>query len=701
MSTAHQQRRVPIRRRWLTLTAAASALVLAVPATAGAWPQAGADAAGTHQATSSGPSDPGLKWISQLEDLPPTGDAPEGFAISHDKPLVIGAEGTIMLHAGAIGQSVGEGNRHLLGIDPDDGSLAWNRAYQETSCVPAVDSQDRGWALEQDRDPGGFTGVGEDMLVAFDTATGETIPGATLLPVSTTESDDLNWCRSIALHIGGAGNLERAILFDGRPLLNETDSRHGILAIDISGEAASEAWVLDPEAADAPFGEVVRDSSEERIAAFTDDSLLVTTRTAGQLELVELSLADGSVTNRVDLPAYNDDLSTASNSNAATSATVLVDGDTAVVAVSTDSDGRGALHGVALNGSWDQPSWSEPFDDNPSAQRGPRSLALSGGNVISASGAAVDNLYARNTATGAATSWSGNRDRVRGSGAVAGQYITDASGTIYVTDYLPGSSFRLDKAYSAYSAAGALQWRFTRAQLLQETGLSDNVDGLNNDFNLRAIDDGVLYLHTEEQLIAIDNSGGLAELAPRFSDVPPGSTHAENIDRLVGLGITQGTTDTTYGPGQPVTRAQFATFLVRSLGEEAFPSETFNEAESYALDTFGDVRPGVHTANIGAVALAGITTGVTADTFEPNSPLPRAQMASLLVRAFELGEGQEFPSDIFIDVDQGNVHAPNIEVVAGLGITSGTTATTFAPDRTVDRAQMASFLIRTLDTLED
>ncbi len=667
-----------------------AAVALAVPALAqagqSAWSQAGADPGGTHQATSSGPSDPGLKWISQLGELPATADAPEGFSLNHDKPLVIGADGTIMVHAGAVGQSVGQGNRHLLGIDPADGSLAWNRAYQETSCVPAVDSQGRGWALEQDPDPDGFTGVGEDMLVAFDTATGETIPGATLLPVSGTEPDDINWCRSIALHIGGAGNLERAILFDGRPLLGETDSRHGILAIDISGEAATEAWVLDPEAADAPFGEVVRDLREERIGAFTDDSLLVTTRTAGQLELVELSLADGSVTNRVDLPAYNDDLGTASDSSAVNSATVLVDGNTAVVAVSTNSNGRGALHGVALNGSWAQPTWSEPFDDNPSAQRGPRSLALSGDNVISASGAAVDNLYARNTATGVESSWSGTIDRLRSSAAIGGQYIVGADGTIYATD---GSTFRLDRGYSAYSTEGVLQWRFTRTQLLQETGLSDGVDGLNNLFSVRAIDDGVLYLHTEDQLIAIDNSGGLR--VPTFADVSMDAPFFEEVEWAVSNGITDGFPDGEFKPTRSVSRQAAIAWLFRWVNPDGDWSEQ-------AAERFSDVsRDSAFANEIGWAVEVGVTDGFPDGEFKPTAEVTRRALAAWFFRlagAPELAADGIAAYDAFVDIEPNSPFVDEIGWMVANGITTGFADETFRPGNDSSRQASTAFLFR-------
>lgn len=50
-----------------------------------------------------------------------------------------------------------------------------------------------------------------------------------------------------------------------------------------------------------------------------------------------------------------------------------------------------------------------------------------------------------------------------------------------------------------------------------------------------------------------------------FSDVRESSVHAENIGRLVEAGITQGYDDGTFRPEQPVTRQQMASFLTRGL----------------------------------------------------------------------------------------------------------------------------------------
>ena len=47
----------------------------------------------------------------------------------------------------------------------------------------------------------------------------------------------------------------------------------------------------------------------------------------------------------------------------------------------------------------------------------------------------------------------------------------------------------------------------------------------------------------------------------------------------------------------------------------------------------------------------------------------------------------------FVDVEGREARA-DVACLHGLGITNGTTATTFSPDRSVTRAQVASLLIR-------
>ncbi|HWH13985.1 MAG TPA: S-layer homology domain-containing protein, partial [Miltoncostaeaceae bacterium] len=51
---------------------------------------------------------------------------------------------------------------------------------------------------------------------------------------------------------------------------------------------------------------------------------------------------------------------------------------------------------------------------------------------------------------------------------------------------------------------------------------------------------------------------------PRFPDVA-GTTHADGISRLAAAGVVGGGADGRYRPGDPVSRAQMATFLVRTF----------------------------------------------------------------------------------------------------------------------------------------
>jgi hypothetical protein len=61
-----------------------------------------------------------------------------------------------------------------------------------------------------------------------------------------------------------------------------------------------------------------------------------------------------------------------------------------------------------------------------------------------------------------------------------------------------------------------------------------------------------------------------------FSDVPDGSTHAEGIEYVADKGITVGCEDDLYCPNDPVTRAQMATFLYRSSGNDPATAPSIN-----------------------------------------------------------------------------------------------------------------------------
>ncbi len=114
--------------------------------------------------------------------------------------------------------------------------------------------------------------------------------------------------------------------------------------------------------------------------------------------------------------------------------------------------------------------------------------------------------------------------------------------------------------------------------------------------------------------------------APAFADTA-GNTHEVAIDQLAELGVLRGYRDGSYGPGGTVTRAQMASFLVRSL-EVVLDRELRADAPSPFTDTAGDV----HEDAIAVVAELRIALGRTATSFAPNADVRRDQMASFLAR---------------------------------------------------------------------
>lgn len=110
-----------------------------------------------------------------------------------------------------------------------------------------------------------------------------------------------------------------------------------------------------------------------------------------------------------------------------------------------------------------------------------------------------------------------------------------------------------------------------------------------------------------------------------------------------------------------------------------------------ASDFFSDDNGTIHEPAINAIAAIGVTTGCTSSTFCPNQTTTRAQMASFIGRAMQLSPS---PTDYFTD-DESSIHEADINALRQAGITTGCTATTFCPTATITREQMAAFLYRT------
>lgn len=112
---------------------------------------------------------------------------------------------------------------------------------------------------------------------------------------------------------------------------------------------------------------------------------------------------------------------------------------------------------------------------------------------------------------------------------------------------------------------------------------------------------------------------------------------------------------------------------------------------------FADVSAeSVHAPNIDCVASVGVTTGIGNGLFDPKGSVTRWQMALFLARTAPI-LGIEVPSSPPQFSDLAGLSEETIAAIGSLqslGVTAGTSETTFSPAQHVTRWQMALFLTR-------
>ena len=184
------------------------------------------------------------------------------------------------------------------------------------------------------------------------------------------------------------------------------------------------------------------------------------------------------------------------------------------------------------------------------------------------------------------------------------------------------------------------------------------------------------------------NSEGVTWLRDQqapFSDVPKGSWYYDSVNWALEEGITTGMSDTTFEPNSICTRAQIITFLWRAAGKPE-PMLTVNP--------FVDVKSSDYFYKAVLWALeTDRTTGVTDTTFEPNSVCTRAQIVTFLHRSAGTPDPTT-GNNPFVDVPSGEYYHQAVLWAVENGITTGMTATTFEPGTQCTRAQAVTFLHR-------
>jgi len=162
---------------------------------------------------------------------------------------------------------------------------------------------------------------------------------------------------------------------------------------------------------------------------------------------------------------------------------------------------------------------------------------------------------------------------------------------------------------------------------------------------------------------------GVSQSAPAFTDVPAGEYYAAPVAWAVEKGITNGTSDATFSPGQNCTQAEILTFLYRA-------------ARGGVTAAAGDMDKAVSWAR---------EEGMIGASFDGGKPCTRAVAVSYIWQA--LGK-ETAKAGIFTDVPAEADYADAVFWAVERGVTKGTSDTTFSPGQVCTRGQIVTFLHR-------
>ncbi len=162
-----------------------------------------------------------------------------------------------------------------------------------------------------------------------------------------------------------------------------------------------------------------------------------------------------------------------------------------------------------------------------------------------------------------------------------------------------------------------------------------------------------------------------------FTDVS--SNYKEAVDYLLERGITKGVSDTAFGTAQNIKRGDAAIFIAkaRELNVKSPNDQGFTDLNDRVANY------------VNTIVEAGIASGKTSTTFDPDANITRQEMARMLANAYSLTATSEAS---FTDVSDRWIGY--VSALKENNITFGKTNQTFAPMENLTRGEFALFIYR-------
>lgn len=221
-------------------------------------------------------------------------------------------------------------------------------------------------------------------------------------------------------------------------------------------------------------------------------------------------------------------------------------------------------------------------------------------------------------------------------------------------------------------------WKYVTAAVPQSLALPIKFDRIYiTEPNATNQNKGVLYF---DKLQAVYKDG---YKEPLYTDLKASHWASSTIEYLNTNELVKGYPNGTFKPESTITRAEAATIIARALGLSKTKNPAFTDvkANHFAYDA------------IAAVSEKGIITGREASKFSPDGKLTRAEMATILKRAYNLSGTTALP---FKDVPSSHWAYEAIQTVYQNQLTGGYPDNTFKPNNSITRAEFATFLTKIL-----
>ncbi|OXM87130.1 immunoglobulin-like domain-containing protein [Paenibacillus rigui] len=186
------------------------------------------------------------------------------------------------------------------------------------------------------------------------------------------------------------------------------------------------------------------------------------------------------------------------------------------------------------------------------------------------------------------------------------------------------------------------------------------------------------------------------EYNKQFTDVKETFWANDVITKMAAKHVIEGVTDAEFNPHGNVTRAEYSAMIARALGLEPAAASGSSFKDVGTNDWYSGV--------VAVLTQAGIVTGRSTDSFEPNANITREEMAVIAAHAYEFATGKKASpgkESTFADSNQISAWAQNsVGIAQEIGLLKGRDNNQFAPQEKMTRAESAQVMFNLLKSMK-